>query len=102
MDSQDAKTQLVLLLLSMYSPDELNRFVFSEPRRKDMARDLPINRGTPTDFAWSVVGLYQSFGMIDGAFWDRLRQDRRWRTSEIDAVAATWAASLHADRPAEA
>lgn len=73
------------LLLSMFSADELRRFVRYHTSR-DIAAELPEKTVSAAALVVAVIEAIERHGMLDDAFWAALRSERPRRRADIDEV----------------
>ncbi len=86
---QDVPTQpresLFNLLLSLFSADDLRRFVhFAYP---ELTYELPGRTASSADLVFEVISLVERRGLLDETFFRRLIELRARRRSEIEEVA---------------
>lgn len=84
------RAALARLLLSLFSADELRRFVRYGPDGDGIVSRLPTATASPASLADAVVDAYVSDGLVDAAFFARLLADRPRRKPDIDVVRGTW------------
>lgn len=88
-----APHQLVALLLSLFSTDELRRFVhYAFP---EVSSTVPGAMASPAAFASAVVEELGRQGRIDNGLFDRIGLERPAHREEIDRVAGRWGYSPH-------
>lgn len=71
------------LLLSLFSADELRRWLRYLPGGGDLMGKLPGANASPASLASEAVAELDRAGMIDEDFWQRLRNERPHRVPEI-------------------
>lgn len=76
------------LLISMYSGDELRRFVHMT--YPEVVRELPGPIASAATLVHEAVSTLERQGYIDREFFERLRAERPRRYADIDAVARLW------------
>lgn len=92
--------QLEALLLSLFSADELRRFVRYLPGGDAIVGRLPGSIAAPAVLVSDVVtALARDGALSDPAFWDSLRRERPRRAAEIDGVQARCAQARPAPGP---
>ncbi len=75
------------LLQSLFSSEELRRFVSYLPGGDVLLGELPGAGTSPASFVHELVDLLKRRGRLaDSDFWGELRAERRYRVSEIDAL----------------
>lgn len=88
-DHVDHRTALAQLLRSMYSAEELLRFVHLH-FGIEIANDLPSIHSSTVQLAYALTDVLEARGLIDRALFERLRSERPGWYREIDAVAQMW------------
>lgn len=82
--------RLEILLLSLFSADELRRFIRYLPGGDALTGQLPGATASPAALAGEAVAALARTGVLaDPEFWRRLRDERPRRAAEIDQVQAT-------------
>lgn len=81
---------LTRLLLSLFSAEELRRFVRYLPDGHEVAPMLPGATASPAALADAVVDTLTRRGAIDAPFFQALRAERPRRSSDIAVVEAEW------------
>lgn len=89
------------LLLSLFSADELRRFIRYGPDGDAIAAELPGASVAPAALADAVVAALESRGVGDD-FFERVLAERPRRVADINRVRDAWASGAPADatRPA--
>lgn len=85
--------QLQQLLLSLYSPDELRRFISNHTRYTDLANQLPGAPATPTQLAEALTTALKRRGLLGRQFFFDLETSRPHRARDIQNLASSWPAS---------
>ena len=80
-----AGAALERLLLDLFSPSELRRFVAHQPGGDDLAAHLPSS-GSPADYAHELVALLQRRGHINSELFDAIVAERRGRSADVATV----------------
>jgi predicted MPP superfamily phosphohydrolase len=84
-----ASRELTELLLSLFSPSELRRFVRWMPDGERMSRRLPEGSASAADLTDAVVQVWGEHGAIDDDLRARLIHERPRRAADIRAVFGT-------------
>jgi len=88
------------LLLSLFSADELRRFIRYGPDGDAIAAELPGASASPAALAEAVVTALETRG-LDDHFFDRVLAERPRRVADINTVRDAWAhATPDPTRPA--
>jgi hypothetical protein len=77
-------------LLDSFGVDELTRFIRYGPEGAVLTTELPIGSSSVSHFVLVVVDLLRRRGMIDAEFFERLKDARPTRASEILALEQQW------------
>ena len=85
-----ARRDLSNLLLSLFSADELRRWLQYLPGGEALVKRLPGANASPASLASEAVAELERDGMIDEVFWARLRDERPRRRSDIETVRRNW------------
>lgn len=72
------------LLLSLFSADELRRFLRYLPGGEMIMGNLPGPNASPASLAGEAVALLARAGLIDASFWARLLAERPRRQADIE------------------
>lgn len=92
--------RLEALLLSLFSADELRRFIRYLPGGDALSGQLPGATASAATLANEAVGALARTGVLaDPDFWQRLRDERPRRAPEIDQVKAVLDAPARAPAP---
>lgn len=84
-----AQKALDKLLLSLFSADELRRFIRYLPDGDELSAQLPGGTVSAAQFVHEAVAVLTEHGLLaDPDLWDRLSHERPRRRPEIDAVRA--------------
>jgi len=86
MANRTPQAQLSELLLSLFSADELRRFVRYLPDGDTLVRSLPGANASPAQLAAEVVQELDRHGLIQDLLFARLAEQRPRRAREIDAL----------------
>lgn len=92
-ESQDTDRHeaLAQLLLSLFSTDELRRFLWYQPGGDSLASQIPDLNFSPAALTHAVVMTLDRHGLLhDRQFWDRMLEERPLRRAEIERVRATF------------
>lgn len=89
-----AQKDLANLLLSLFSADELRRWLRYLPGGDGLSGRLPGVNASPASLASEAVAELERDGMIDEVFWGRLIEERPRRKADIDKVKGQIAASV--------
>jgi hypothetical protein len=89
-----AQKDLANLLLSLFSADELRRWLRYLPGGDGLTGRLPGVNASPASLASEAVAELEHEGMIDEVFWGRLIEERPRRKADIDKVRGQVAASV--------
>lgn len=95
-----AQKDLANLLLSLFSADELRRWLRYLPGGDGLSGRLPGVNASPASLASEAVAELEREGMIDEGFWGRLIEERPRRKGDIDKVRGQFAAVATAPVPA--
>lgn len=87
-DLEQAQEQLRLLLLRIFSGDEMLRFVRFGPNGQQLIQALPGANSPPAAIAAALVETHARAEAIDDVFFDRLVKERPRREREIRDVQA--------------
>lgn len=88
--AQPARLDLERLLLSLFSADELRRFLHYLPDAGTVVDQLPGPNAPRALVAEEAVRVLERHGLLDASFFAALRQERPRRAPDIDAVARTF------------
>ena len=92
MSNQDPRLALHRLLLSLFSADELRRFIRYMPGGESVISDLPGPGASPASLADSAVELLGHHGLVTPEFFQHVLAERPRRAADIQAVAQLWQA----------
>lgn len=81
-----AQRDLANLLLSLFSADELRRWLRYLPDGDKLAGKLPGANASPASLASEAVAELEREGMIGDDFWARMLEERPRRKGDIDKV----------------
>ena len=81
----NVEARLATLLLSMFSGDELRRFLRYLPGGEELVKGLPGPNTSPAAFADAAVSSLRQRGQIDRSLRDRLVAERARQAGAIDA-----------------
>lgn len=85
---------LYRLLLSLFSADELRRFLRYLPDGDELSRELPGGTASSAQLVSDAVDVLESRGLLgDPDFWARLRSERPRRRHELEQVRQHFAAA---------
>lgn len=88
------------LLLSLFSADELRRFIRYLPDGDDLSRELPGGSVSAAVLTSEAIATLARAGVLDDPdFWTRLTNERPRRKAEIDAVREKFVATGAAAAP---
>lgn len=87
---EQARAELLELLVSLMSADELRRFVAHGPHGERLSRALPGSSVSLQLLATELIAVLEREGQVGPELFERLRQDRPCRTKDIDPVARMW------------
>lgn len=79
------------LLDALFDDSELRRWLYHGPQGEEISQALSIAPATRAALNDEAVLALKRRGLIDQAFWDRLRGARPLQEAEIAAVEASWA-----------
>lgn len=80
---------LAQLLLSLFSSDELRRFIRYLPYGDDLTAELPGSSASPAALVHEAVQVLERHGLLsDPRFWGGMLEERPRRGRDIDAVHA--------------
>lgn len=82
--------EVVALVVSLFSADEFDRFLYALPGGATLAEDLPTKHASPRLRAWEAIRRLEREGRLDETFWSLLLAARPRRDAEIAALRATY------------
>lgn len=88
--SPTARRDLSNLFLSLFSADELRRWLRYLPGGESLMGRLPGVNASPLSLASEAIAELERDGMIDETFWARLHEERPRRRSDIETVRRNW------------
>jgi tRNA A-37 threonylcarbamoyl transferase component Bud32 len=86
---ETARSSLEQLLLSLFDADGLRHYLALGPEGEAVAADLPAGR-SPRDSVHLAVDVLVRRGLVDVAFFDRLRGEFPARGPDVRAACARW------------
>lgn len=92
MSNQDPRLALHQLLLSLFSADELRRFIRYMPGGESVISQLPGPGASPASLADSAVEVLERHGLVTPEFFQHALAERPRRAADIHAVAQLWQA----------
>jgi tetratricopeptide (TPR) repeat protein len=95
------RKELEDLLLSMFTEDDVRRFVRYLPDGEHMHAELPGGAASLTELVHKTVSVLARHGRLDGAFFEALVAKRPARSGEIQALAARMPGPAAAGAPDE-
>lgn len=91
------KAAIEKLLMSLFSFDELMRFLRFGPQGEEILASLPMVKASFVDVASQAVEILNRRGLIDERFFMQLKVERPNRITDIEQVEHTWSLSLTPD-----
>ncbi len=95
------KRAICELLQSLFTTDELRRFVAVLPQSRSLINGLPGGTASLAALSVAVVDALERFGLLDDNLFEHLEAERPKRSTDIAAVQAAWqraVASRRSDR----
>ncbi len=84
------QSQLHDLLLSLFSADELRRWIRHDAALVEIASSLPGSTASAAHVVDDAIAAMRSRGLIDAAFFTRLQAEFPRRSPDIAPVARAW------------
>jgi hypothetical protein len=85
------------LLMSIFSLEELMRFLRFGPQGKEILASLPMMKASFDDVAYQAVEVLNRRGLIGEQFFRQLKIERPNRIPDIDRIEGLWSTSLRPD-----
>lgn len=81
------------LLLDLFAPEEFHQFLFDLEGDRSLLYELPVN-GSHRDRVEAALASLERKGRIDGSFFDRLAEARKYHVQAVIVARAAWQEAL--------